>query len=165
MTILITALILLCRSLTLGEEAPAPAALQMATAFRTEMIHQVNTLRKNGCRCGEKYFPPAPPLHWDERLERAAQRHARDMARHYHFNHTGTDGSSTTDRVQAAGYHYRLIGENIAYGHPSLESVFDDWLKSPGHCRNMMNPAFSEIGAATENRFWVQTLGKGKMSN
>jgi uncharacterized protein YkwD len=160
MTILITTLILLCYPLTLGEETPEPPSLPKATSFRMEMIHQVNTLRKNGCRCGDEYFPPAPPLHWDIRLERAAQRHVRDMALHFHFDHTGTDGSSTAERVQAAGYRYRLLGENIAYGHPSLQSVFDDWLKSPGHCRNMMNPAYSEIGAAKEDRFWVQTLGR-----
>ena len=130
-------------------------------ALRTEMIQYINSIRARGCRCGNESFPPAPPLRWDERLEKAARRHAHDMSTNDHFDHTGTDGSSTAQRVADAGYSYRLVGENIAYGHPTLKSVIDDWLASPGHCKNLMNAAYSEMGAAAQNGYWVQTLGLG----
>jgi uncharacterized protein YkwD len=43
-----------------------------------------------------------------------------------------------------------------------------DWLDSPGHCANIMNPAFTEMGAAyavnpgNENRtpYWTQMLAR-----
>jgi hypothetical protein len=33
------------------------------------------------------------------------------------------------------------------------------WFKSPGHCKNLMNPAFKEIGIALYNTYWVQDFG------
>jgi len=38
-------------------------------------------------------------------------------------------------------------GENIAVGYPTVSSVLQGRLGSEGHCRNVMNPAFTEIGA------------------
>ena len=39
-------------------------------------------------------------------------------------------------------------GENIAAGYSTVLSVIEGWLKSPGHCANIMSPYFREIGAA-----------------
>ena len=45
----------------------------------------------------------------------------------------------------------------------------DGWLDSPGHCANIMNPAFTEMGAAyrgrsarDENRtaYWTQEFAR-----
>lgn len=158
MTTLLTLAVLWLSACTLESDVPAPSA----NALRTEMIQQINSLRARGCRCGDQLFPPAPPLQWDERLERAARRHVTDMSVNEHFDHTGTDGSTTAQRVREAGYDYRNIGENIAYGHPNLQSVIDNWLASPGHCKNLMNPAYVEMGAAAKDGYWVQTLGLGR---
>lgn len=67
-------------------------------------------------------------------------------------------------RVVAAGYTYKgyksfAIGENIAQGQMSIAEVMDGWFKSPGHCRNLMNPGFKEIGVALYNTYWVQDFG------
>jgi uncharacterized protein YkwD len=40
-----------------------------------------------------------------------------------------------------------MYGENIAAGNPTVTSVIHGWLVSTAHCRNLMNPAFTEIGA------------------
>ncbi len=156
-TLLSLAVLWLC-ACALEIEAPTSSA----NALRAEMIQQINSIRARGCRCGSELYSPAPPLQWDERLERAARRHAFDMSANDHFDHTGTDGSTTAQRVLEAGYDYRRIGENIAYGHPSLQSVIEDWLASPEHCRNLMNPAYLEMGAAAKDGYWVQTLGSGR---
>jgi hypothetical protein len=39
-------------------------------------------------------------------------------------------------------------GENIAAGYSSVRSTVEGWLKSPGHCANIIGPYFREIGAA-----------------
>ncbi|MCT4956219.1 CAP domain-containing protein, partial [Pseudomonas aeruginosa] len=52
------------------------------------------------------------------------------------------------DRAELAGYSGGLIGENIAAGQDGVDKVVDGWLASPGHCANLMNPGYRELGAA-----------------
>jgi len=66
--------------------------------------------------------------------------------------------------VLRTGYKSRLTGENIAMGPESAEEVVDGWLDSPGHCANMMDPRFQDIGVglATGKKrgqiYWVQNF-------
>ncbi|MEX2366451.1 MAG: CAP domain-containing protein [Pseudohongiellaceae bacterium] len=53
-----------------------------------------------------------------------------------------------SDRVTATGYTWSAVGENIAAGYSSVEEVMQGWLKSPGHCRNIMSDQFSEFGVS-----------------
>ena len=53
-----------------------------------------------------------------------------------------------SDRADSVAYNWRAIGENIAAGQLEIEEVHQGWLDSPGHCRNIMNPLFTEVGAA-----------------
>jgi uncharacterized protein YkwD len=87
------------------------------------------------------------------------------MARRKYFEHRGSDGSEPRDRVRRAGYQSRLTGENIALGPESAEEVVAGWLDSPGHCANIMDSRFEEIGvglATGRGRgqvYWVQKFG------
>ncbi|MDH3238519.1 MAG: CAP domain-containing protein, partial [Deltaproteobacteria bacterium] len=51
-------------------------------------------------------------------------------------------------RITRQGYQWWTYGENIAVGYQTVSAVMQAWLDSEGHCRNIMNPAFAEIGAA-----------------
>lgn len=128
--------------------------------FKSEMLAEINELRRSGCKCKRKWYPPVPPLNWNTLLEDAAIRHARDMATHIHFDHKGTDGSTMSQRVTDAGYTWSAVAENIASGQTSIKAVVQDWKGSPGHCANMMSSKFTEIGAAEKNGYWVQAFGK-----
>lgn len=135
-----------------------------APLFRKAFLEDINQIRKKGCNCGVKYMPPAPPLVWNYQLELAAIGHARDMASHNYFSHTSLDGRDLGDRVRAIGYTFKgfkkyAIGENIAQGQESIAEVMAGWLKSEGHCRNLMNPEFKEVGVAVDNTYWVQDFG------
>jgi len=77
----------------------------------------------------------------------AAYLHSEDMVLNGTFSHTGADGSSPGQRISRQGYPWRTYGENIAVGYPAVSSVIQGWLGSEGHCRNMMDPDFTEIGA------------------
>lgn len=134
---------------------PARAAVSSATAscglrdFQSELLRRVNAARAAGATCGrEGRFAPAPPLRWNERLARAAQGHSRDMVARGFFEHTAPDGRDMAARVQAAGYDWRSVGENIAAGQTSVAAVVDGWLASDGHCANLLSPRFTEMGAA-----------------
>lgn len=109
-------------------------------------------------------MPPAPPIVWNNTLEASAIGHAKDMEYRNYFSHTSKDGRSIEDRILEAGYTYEgyrsfAIGENIAYGQRSIAEVSDGWFKSEGHCRNLMNPDFKEIGIARSGLYWVQDFG------
>jgi len=45
-------------------------------------------------------------------------------------------------------YQEKLVGENIAYGPKTADEVVQGWLDSPGHCANIMDPRFAEMGIA-----------------
>jgi len=126
----------------------------------------VNEARAEPRRCGDKAFGAARPVRWNETLEKAAARHAADMAANDYFSHTGRDGATPAQRVARAGYRYRMTGENIASGQVSPEAAIAGWIKSPGHCANLMNGAYTEMGvsfsvnaASTMGVYWVQLFG------
>ena len=133
--------------------------------IRARVVALVNDARSSSRRCGRERFAAAPSLAVSQQLNEAAASHARDMARRKFFDHRGSNGSQPKERVQRAGYQPRLTGENIAYGPESAEEVVAGWLASPGHCANIMDSRFQEIGvglASARKRghiYWVQDFG------
>ena len=143
----------------------AMVARASGSEVRARVVELVNAARGKSRRCGKVRFEPAPSLVVSQKLNEAAASHARDMARRKFFEHRGSDGSQPKDRVLRAGYQPRLTGENIAYGPESAEEVVAGWLASPGHCENIMDPRFRNIGVglATGKKrgqiYWVQNFG------
>ena len=130
-----------------------------------EVIQLVNQARSQGRVCGNQRFGAARLLSANGSLSRAAQAHSSDMARTRTLSHQGSNGSSVGDRAGQAGYNWRAIAENIAVGQPSTSTVVQSWLNSPGHCRNIMNPNYNEIGVgAVRGRdgkiYWTQVFGR-----
>lgn len=139
--------------------APPP----MDKLLAKDVLDEVNALRARGCKCpGSRYSPPAPALQWNEKLEQAAQAHADDMYRGRYFSHNSTDGTSFSDRMTRAGYDWYIAGENIAKGQPTARAVVDAWAGSKGHCENMMNPKFQDMGVGKTGPYWVQDFGARK---
>jgi uncharacterized protein YkwD len=150
--------------LVLASAYSMPAAAQ-APLLARRALELVNDVRARGARCGERSFGPAPPVRLSETLAGVAFGHAADMAKHDYFEHEDLAGRSPADRVRAVGYREKLVGENIAYGPKSPEEVVQGWLESPGHCENIMNPRFAEMGiayaagqASRRGLYWVQLL-------
>ena len=145
--------------------ADAVAGRTPDASVRARVVALINAARASGRRCGSERFAPAPPLVVSGALDDAAADHARDMVRRKFFEHRGSDGSQPKDRVRRAGYLSRLTGENIALGPESAEEVVAGWLASPGHCENIMEPAFRDtgvgvaIGRKRGQIYWVQTFG------
>ena len=107
------------------------------------------------------------PLQVHPALVHSAQWMARDMVRHNYLRHTDALGRAIDPRIPEFGYaDYAEIGENIAGGQLTAEEVVSDWMHSPGHRANLLNPTFREIGVAymTGSRshfkhYWVQDFG------
>ena len=145
--------------------ANAVAGRESGTTVRARVVQLVNAARSHGRKCGSERFAAAPPLRVSSALNDAAAGHARDMARKKYFDHRGSDGRHPKDRVLRAGYQPRLTGENIAFGPESAEEVVAGWLASPGHCANIMDARFQDIGVSFSTGrdrrriYWVQDFG------
>lgn len=132
-----------------------------------DILALVNAARAQPRTCGTQAFGQAGPLTWNPLLAQAAFAHSIDMAQKHYFNHRQPDGSEPADRATAAGYRWLRVGENIASGQRTAQEAVAGWLDSPGHCANIMNPAFTDMGAAyaidphNRNRtaFWTQVFG------
>src|ERR1700761_8411180 len=132
--------------------------------FKSAFLERINKVRATGCNCGTTYMPPVAPLSWNNILQKAAEGHAWDMSNNNYFSHTSKDGRTMEDRIVKAGYRFNgfksfAVGENIAEGQMSIDEVMAGWLKSPRHCRNLMNAQFKEIGVAENHNYWVQDFG------
>jgi uncharacterized protein YkwD len=133
-----------------------------------QVLVEVNRARARARSCGERAFAPAPPVAWNRQLGLAALGHSTNLARGHYFSHVEKDGSTPADRATRAGYPWRLVGENIASGNRTPQEAVQAWLDSPGHCANLMNPGFTEMGAAyaidprNENQtpYWTQVFGR-----
>ncbi|MFP8902688.1 CAP domain-containing protein [Streptomyces atacamensis] len=142
--------------------APEPTASRPAEpepetdgAAARQVLRLVNAERtKAGCR----------PLTADERLARAARTYAGTMAERGVLSHVGPDGSTMASRVEAAGYSWSALAENIARGQKTPEQVMNGWMNSPGHRRNILNCAYQDIGIGVSEKaggpWWVQNFGK-----
>lgn len=126
-----------------GGNNPVPGVADI----RDEFLAAVNQARSVKQKCGNTPYGPAPPVSWSGKLAMAAYLHSRDMVRKNFLSHTGSNGSSAGQRISRQVYPWRTYGENIAVGNPTVSSVIRGWLVSERHCRNLMNPAFTEIGA------------------
>ena len=100
-------------------------------------------------------------------LTEVSRLHSEDMAHNNYFSHSGRDGSTLSQRVERAGYRYRANGENIAAeGQMNAKHAVAGWIKSPAHCANLMNPAYTDMGVAyavnTSSEmgvYWTQVFG------
>ncbi len=140
-----------------------------APMLASRALELVNEVRARGTRCGQRPFAPAPPVTLSNTLAGVALGHASDMAEHNYFEHEDRVGHTPADRVRAVGYREKLVGENIAYGPKTAEEVVQGWLDSPGHCENIMDPRFAEMGigyaaghASRHGLYWVQVLAAPK---
>jgi uncharacterized protein YkwD len=86
------------------------------------------------------------PLILNDKLMMVAQKHADWMAKTGILSHTGDGRSTMESRVNAEGFRWTLLGENIAYGYSTVESVVKAWMGSYGHRRNIMNSSFTQVG-------------------
>ncbi len=140
-----------------------------AERFRDTMVAMVNDSRLEARQCGSRSSPAVGLVSWNDQLAAAALNHANDMVTFNFFSHDGSDGLSVADRAETTGYDWRAIGENIAAGQQEVAEVHQGWLESAGHCRNIMNSLYTEVGAACVTsddtdfgNYWVVVFGNSR---
>lgn len=110
-----------------------------------------------------------PSLAADTTLNEAAKHKLDDMFAQQYFEHISPDGRGPSDVVDAVGYEYIRVGENLALGNFTSDSdLVQAWMDSPGHRANILHTGFDAIGIAVGqgmfegHRTWlaVQTFAK-----
>src|SRR5262245_31636566 len=119
-------------------EAPKkkPKDKSKLSAIEQEIVNRVNAERKK---------EDLPPLKLSPLLTKAARDHSANMASQGKMDHV-LDGKNPLDRVRAAGYRPRGVGENIGEGAPSAAKMMAWWMNSKLHRGNILNSKFKEIG-------------------
>ena len=131
--------------------AKKPALHQHPTLLR--MLERNNALRRSR---------GLPPHRISPALTKAAQSHARFMARTRAFSHEANGGPMR--RAQRYGYR-NLVRENIAMGQSNIAHVFSSWQSSGGHCANITSPTrdagFGYAIGPDGSTYWVAVYGDG----
>jgi uncharacterized protein YkwD len=83
-----------------------------------------------------------PGLHAAPLLNRSAQGWTNSMTAGDFFSH----GSDFAARISAVGFIWSSAGENIATGFLTPRQVVSAWMHSTGHCQNILNPTFRDVG-------------------
>jgi uncharacterized protein YkwD len=89
-----------------------------------------------------------PRLRENRRLNRSAQGWTNSMVRHGEFSH----GADFAGRISAAGFNWSMVGEDLATGFMTPSAVLRAWMASRGHCRNILTPAYADVGTGVSDR-------------
>ncbi len=128
-----------------------PSAVQPIAVSGSEALAPLNAYReRNGLS----------PVTIDERLTRAAERQSREMAARDTMGHSVA--GRLPARVEAVGYDWAAMAENLGRGYPSYASAMEGWIGSPSHRVNLLNERVTHVGvaAARDTRsgrlYWTQ---------
>jgi uncharacterized protein YkwD len=137
-------------------DANTAAATASAQQMRAAVVCLIDRLRA-------AYHLPS--LVQSSRLDRSAQAWTNAMVAHHEFTH----GADFSRRISAVGFNFSAAGENIATGFATPLAVVDAWMASAGHCQNILNPSYADVGTGVNSRpvtrsssggaTWTQDLG------
>jgi uncharacterized protein YkwD len=136
------------RRLTDAELEEWRGAYSAALNFENEVIRLINTERAaQGLQPLTAYTP----------LMMAARFKSQSMYDLNYFEHESPIyGSFYNIAIELFGVTPRALGENIAEGHRTPDEVVGEWMASPGHRENILNPEFGRIGVGFHNYRWTQ---------
>jgi hypothetical protein len=90
-------------------------------------------------------------LKWNAPLAEAARRHALLMAQRNTLSHQFPGEADLASRAAREGARFSTIAENVALG-PRAESLHDQWMNSPPHRANLLDPQMNSVGIAIAMR-------------
>ncbi|GMF37065.1 unnamed protein product [Phytophthora fragariaefolia] len=129
------------------------------SGFQSLLLAAVNKEREaRGLSC----------LCMSSKLQSSAQKHSNDMAAKNYMSHTGSDGSSMSQRITASGFQWTAIAENVAAGQKDVDAVMKSWMNSAGHRKNILSKSYTMFGCgyayspkSSYKHYWTQDFGAG----
>jgi uncharacterized protein YkwD len=134
--------------------ADTPITAASAATMRAAVLCLVNQQRA---------LHSLPALHESRLLDTSAQVWADTMVATGLFSH----GTNFTSRIDATGYFWSDVGENIATGFTTPRAAVRAWMASAGHCENILDPTFADVGTGVQTHplgnysagTWTQDFG------
>jgi uncharacterized protein YkwD len=132
--------------------------------YEQQVVDLVNT---------ERAARGLPPYKRVTELDEAARYHSADLGQDNYFSHDTYDRSGgnlvyrcdTWTRIDT--YYSGAMGENIAAGYSTPQSVMNGWMNSTGHRNNILSTNNWEIGVgyathggSTYDHYWTQDFGR-----
>jgi uncharacterized protein YkwD len=121
----------------------AAAHATIAHASRAQLQRAVVCLINH-----QRHARGLPRLRENQRLNRSAQGWTNVMVTHRDFSH----GADFAARISAVGFDWSNVGENIATGYSTPARVVTAWMASKGHCQNILNPQYRDVGTGVSDR-------------
>ncbi len=93
-----------------------------------------------------------PGLPRDNRLSVVGVSRSEDMiARNYFAHEIPPDGRTVVDLLESLGVGFKAAGENIAWNNAleftTVQTASDDFMNSPSHRKNVLEPRWNRVGA------------------
>lgn len=142
--------VFLTRAMKLNEEESA--SQEENHQFESEVLKLTNEMRlQHGL----------PALKRDTKVEKVARKKSENMRDENYFSHTSPTYGSPFDMLKSHGVAYRFAGENIAVGQQAPRDVVDDWMSSPDHRINILNPDYTHLAigyaeGGSYHHYWTQ---------
>ncbi|MEL3971481.1 SafA/ExsA family spore coat assembly protein [Rossellomorea oryzaecorticis] len=139
-----------------GQSIAIPGGDQTAQNYTYEVVKLVNA---------ERAKAGFAPLKENWELSRVARYKSQDMIDKNYFSHTSPTYGSPFQMMKDFGISYQAAGENIAAGQRTPAEVVDAWMNSEGHRKNILSPAYTEIGVGyvkggSYGHYWIQMFIK-----
>lgn len=91
-----------------------------------------------------------PKLKANTKLATSAQLKLTDMIENEYYRHQDESDQTTWHFIQVAGYQYSKAGENLAFNIGSEWEIFQAWVQSETHNKQMLDSSFTDIGIAID---------------
>ncbi len=130
-------------------------AISFAALFSADAQEMLKHINQARVKAG------VSPLKLNTSLVNAANVRAEEISEV--FSHSRPDGSCFSTVLDDLGISYYCSGENIAAGMSSASEASIQWVNSPSHYENIVNPDFTQLGVgyyydenSTYKYHWVQ---------
>lgn len=133
----------------LNEPSPTPAPLKLEPA---KLYSLINAHRKDH---------DLSPLRVHPALEKSAAAKNADMVANQYWRHQDRELLESWYLVKQAGYNYQKVGENLAFAGQSEWQIFSDWVSSPTHNAQLLEPTYEDMGLAFDCQSYARTAGGG----
>ena len=92
-----------------------------------------------------------PPLRWNDKLRESARQHTDRITETEVLSHQFKDEPSLIQRIAATGLNFYQSAENVALA-TDWPDIHNGLMQSEGHRRNILNPAYTDIGIGVRKR-------------
>ena len=118
-------------------EAPKPKGEASSSGAETLM----NLINEKRAEAG------VPALSVDSNMNKGARIRAQEMSQNYDkYKHTRPNGEKGMRVLIEVGCSYSAAAENAGRGQSSVSEIFNSWISSDGHKKNMLNEKYSKMG-------------------